>query len=579
MQGLVQSLVSQPHPPRGHGGKGVGPGSGARMVLGRAASKAAKLRLLSKPSKSAKQTRGAEAEKENKIKLLKKVQHAQAFVKAAVQEKSGSLPLAEGQMWCKAMKAVIHSRRAIEAAQAGGTRTPKSELCHGVEMNVDLLDNAAAVALKEGLAEDCLVVMEVVEQQRELKKGDGQEKREYGGYEQEGPGGSSDEGKASEEETPLAADGPPAVKATSIFSEKGDMPISSEERETALDEYRAEVLWKLLDCVEDLKRLNTVLRVHLMQALEMVRIEPGETVFRQGVTESCLWALLKGKVSVSSKHCGIIFRAADLGPGQVFGALNQEKRMATVEALEPSILLKVTGEQYGAMALDQEKRKVAEKRAFFDSLEWLAPLKPRERRAFEDFFTHHRFEHNQVLCSENERLDSFMLIKKGTCRLLRGFLVEGQVEPIFLEADLLQAKNFMGEAGLNLNDPSVHRGNNSATVVAVQYADVYTAKCIEMRSTMPRDIMMTLWNELKEVYASRKRAWRVERLAQRFIEQQRWDKVKRDIVLCTLNERVIIRHNPHQHKPEAPTEKGTPHKKSEEAASAPPAAAVIDTGP
>ncbi len=92
----------------------------------------------------------------------------------------------------------------------------------------------------------------------------------------------------------------------------------------------------------------------LTRTLKTVRVAPGETVFREGdgIARE-MYVLLDGEMEVSkrSRH-GRDTRVAILGPTDCFGEMSMidmQSRSATVRALAPSRLLKVTSEDMDAL--------------------------------------------------------------------------------------------------------------------------------------------------------------------------------------------------------------------------------------
>jgi CRP/FNR family transcriptional regulator, cyclic AMP receptor protein len=87
----------------------------------------------------------------------------------------------------------------------------------------------------------------------------------------------------------------------------------------------------------------------LAQSLKTVRMAPGETVFREGDSGAReMYVLLEGEMEVSKRsRRGREMRVAILGPPDCFGEMSMidmQSRSATVRALAPSRLLKVTSE-------------------------------------------------------------------------------------------------------------------------------------------------------------------------------------------------------------------------------------------
>jgi CRP-like cAMP-binding protein len=92
----------------------------------------------------------------------------------------------------------------------------------------------------------------------------------------------------------------------------------------------------------------------LARSLKTVRMSPGETVFREGDSGGReMYVLLEGEMEVSKKsRRGRETRVAILGPTDCFGEMSMidmQSRSATVRALAPSRLLKVTSEDMDSL--------------------------------------------------------------------------------------------------------------------------------------------------------------------------------------------------------------------------------------
>lgn len=92
---------------------------------------------------------------------------------------------------------------------------------------------------------------------------------------------------------------------------------------------------------------------HLVQTLSTVRIMPGETVFREGDPAREMYVVLDGEIEVLKKsRRGRETRVAILGPNDAFGEMSiidMQPRSATVRALGPAHLLKITTEEMDAL--------------------------------------------------------------------------------------------------------------------------------------------------------------------------------------------------------------------------------------
>lgn len=88
---------------------------------------------------------------------------------------------------------------------------------------------------------------------------------------------------------------------------------------------------------------------HLARTLRTARVAPGETVFREDDSFAReMYVLLDGEMEVSKRsRRGRDMRVAILGPNDCFGEMSMidlQSRSATVRAVAPSRVLKVTSE-------------------------------------------------------------------------------------------------------------------------------------------------------------------------------------------------------------------------------------------
>ncbi|MBX3185962.1 MAG: cyclic nucleotide-binding domain-containing protein [Labilithrix sp.] len=92
---------------------------------------------------------------------------------------------------------------------------------------------------------------------------------------------------------------------------------------------------------------------HLVATLTVKRIMPGDTVFREGDPAREMFVILDGEVEVLKKsRRGRETRVAILGPNDCFGEMSiidMQPRSATVRALGPARMLKVTTEEMDAL--------------------------------------------------------------------------------------------------------------------------------------------------------------------------------------------------------------------------------------
>jgi len=93
---------------------------------------------------------------------------------------------------------------------------------------------------------------------------------------------------------------------------------------------------------------------HLARILKTVRVASGETVFREGDGAAHeMYVVLEGEMEVSKRsRRGRDMRVAILGPADCFGEMSMvdmQARSATVRALAPSRLIKMTSEDLDAL--------------------------------------------------------------------------------------------------------------------------------------------------------------------------------------------------------------------------------------
>lgn len=92
----------------------------------------------------------------------------------------------------------------------------------------------------------------------------------------------------------------------------------------------------------------------LAGALKTARVAPGDTVFREGDTVAReMYVLLEGEMEVLKRsRRGRDMRVAILGPTDCFGEMSMidmQSRSATVRALAPSRLLRITSEDMDSL--------------------------------------------------------------------------------------------------------------------------------------------------------------------------------------------------------------------------------------
>jgi len=92
---------------------------------------------------------------------------------------------------------------------------------------------------------------------------------------------------------------------------------------------------------------------HLVDTLEVRRILPGDTVFREGDPAREMYVVLDGEIEVLKKsRRGRETRVAILGPNDCFGEMSiidMQPRSATVRALGPARILKISTEEMDAL--------------------------------------------------------------------------------------------------------------------------------------------------------------------------------------------------------------------------------------
>ncbi len=92
---------------------------------------------------------------------------------------------------------------------------------------------------------------------------------------------------------------------------------------------------------------------HLVSTLTVLRIGPGDLVFREGDPAREMYVVLDGEIEVLKKsRRGRETRVAILGPNDCFGEMSiidMQPRSATVRALGPARLLRITTEEMDAL--------------------------------------------------------------------------------------------------------------------------------------------------------------------------------------------------------------------------------------
>ena len=92
---------------------------------------------------------------------------------------------------------------------------------------------------------------------------------------------------------------------------------------------------------------------HLVSTLEVRRLLPGETIFKEGDPAREMYVVLDGEIEVLKKsRRGRETRVAILGPNDCFGEMSiidMQPRSATVRTLGPAKLLKISTEEMDAL--------------------------------------------------------------------------------------------------------------------------------------------------------------------------------------------------------------------------------------
>lgn len=92
---------------------------------------------------------------------------------------------------------------------------------------------------------------------------------------------------------------------------------------------------------------------HLVQTLSVVTCMPGETIFREGEPAREFFVVLDGEIEVLKKsRRGRETRVAILGPSDSLGEMSiidMQPRSATVRALGPARMLRITTEEMDAL--------------------------------------------------------------------------------------------------------------------------------------------------------------------------------------------------------------------------------------
>ena len=99
--------------------------------------------------------------------------------------------------------------------------------------------------------------------------------------------------------------------------------------------------------------LSDEVLAHLAATLSVATPDAGTLVFKEGEEARDMFVLVNGEMEVlKQSHRGIDARVAMLGPGDWFGEmsiLDVQKRSATVRALAPSRLVRITAQDLDAL--------------------------------------------------------------------------------------------------------------------------------------------------------------------------------------------------------------------------------------
>ncbi len=111
---------------------------------------------------------------------------------------------------------------------------------------------------------------------------------------------------------------------------------------------------KFLSSIELFESLPSQIIKELADTLESIYIPGGSTFIRQGDEADCLYILLHGRLSAYQTINSKTIFLGEIGIGEVVGEvaiLTKEKRMATVQTIRDSTLLKFTQEHFRAITL------------------------------------------------------------------------------------------------------------------------------------------------------------------------------------------------------------------------------------
>jgi CRP-like cAMP-binding protein len=100
--------------------------------------------------------------------------------------------------------------------------------------------------------------------------------------------------------------------------------------------------------------LSDEVLAHLADVLKTIRVDTGDAVFREGESQGReMYVVLEGEIEVTKRsRRGRDMRVAILGPADTFGEMSlidMQARSATVRAIAPSRLIRVTSEDMDAL--------------------------------------------------------------------------------------------------------------------------------------------------------------------------------------------------------------------------------------
>ncbi|CAM9471542.1 unnamed protein product [Choristocarpus tenellus] len=270
-----------------------------------------------------------------------------------------------------------------------------------------------------------------------------------------------------------------------------------------------------------------------------------------------VWIILEGKVEVTTSQCGTSLKACTLPEGQVMGSLLVETRAATATCLDNCTFLYLNSERYNETVQDPERLSYFATKVFFRSVSLFCNLSDMEVERLMVLFRHITLGVNEILCKEGDKLDYLYLVKRGHCRVLKAFIPGGTVSEetdvalSHFEVVELEPKDFIGEGGLipdegrharhsNFSTGASQKGTYPVSAVAVQGAEVYAAKIVDLKLLRSTAFQQT-WDVLQHYCEARARAWHPERLGAQLHKQVLWDAYKRDVVLENVDRDSLAR--------------------------------------